>query len=98
MGCCAPPPPQDEEKAKQQLIFGILNLFFPGFATAIYGCMSGQGDVTTTGLLQLVAYLLFGAGAVWGFIYGIMMIVQGSSFKGSNQVIVVQQPPPSHQV
>ncbi|PHJ22502.1 transmembrane protein [Cystoisospora suis] len=76
--CCGVPTPTTPEESKMLLVGGIVNLVVPfGVGTLLAGCALNSSQLIKTGTFQLITtFLLFGA--LWCFVYGILMILAGA--------------------
>lgn len=54
---------------KSKVVAGLLGIFLGGFG--IHRFYLGY---TTIGILQIVASVFFGSGAIWGFIEGVLIL------------------------
>jgi len=72
-----------QSKPKEKLIAGLLGIFLGGF-----GVHSFYLGFTSKGIIQiLVTFLTCGLGSIWGFIEGILYLVNGGTDAAGNQLV-----------
>ncbi len=72
-----------ETVAKSKVVAGILGIILGGFGAHKFYL----GD-TKAGIIRLVVTLVtFGAGAIWGFIEGILLLVNGGKDAAGNDLV-----------
>lgn len=73
----AAPAPAPTSEPKQKLVAGLLGILLGGFGVhSFYLGKTGKGIVQI-----IVTFVTFGFGALWGFIEGIILLVNGGTDK-----------------